>query len=390
VGLENRLSREHLRCDGNFDIAAFSTDFDVAIALSLFTHLPANHIRLCLTRLAGSMAPGGRFYATFFIVPERHPFGETFLHPANGTVTADHSDPYHYRYSDIIQLCVSLPWRPTLIGEWGHPRGQQIVIFEYLGNSRQSARNPDPDVRARDADFARSLPPGADHYRAFVGPPDRYDFMSASQFALLFALGLRDTHTVLDFGCGSLRVGRLLIPFLQPGNYFGIDPNSWLVDDAMRYELGSSIILTKRPSFLQNDDFRCDVFGRQFKFIIVQSIITHCGADLVQGLADEMAKSLEEDGRVVFSIIEAPDIFERPSVDGWVYPNCVSYGSVVIRDIFRQAGLVCRSLPWYHPGARWYIAAHSDRFVPAIEDLWLLRGAVLFDEQFSESTDSPK
>jgi hypothetical protein len=59
---------------------------------------------------------------------------------------------------------------------------------------------------------AKKLRPGSDHYTAWVGPPDRYDFMGATQFALLFAIGLRGHHKLLDFGCGSLRAGRLLIP----------------------------------------------------------------------------------------------------------------------------------------------------------------------------------
>ena len=36
---------------------------------------------------------------------------------------------------------------------------------------------------------------------------------------LLTALSLREHHRVLDFGCGSLRAGRLLIPYLLPGHF---------------------------------------------------------------------------------------------------------------------------------------------------------------------------
>ncbi len=80
----------------------------------------------------------------------------------------------------------------------------------------------------------RALAPGSDHYTAYVGPPQDYDFMGATQFRLLTTLGLRDHHRLLDFGCGSLRAGRLLIPYLNPGNYYGIEPNRWLIDDAYR------------------------------------------------------------------------------------------------------------------------------------------------------------
>src|SRR5260221_10635897 len=67
-------------------------------------------------------------------------------------------------------------------------------------------------------------PKNAEDYRAFVGPEDGYDRMSAMQFNLLTFLGLREDHYPLYIGCGSLRAGRLFIPYLKPGRYFGIEP----------------------------------------------------------------------------------------------------------------------------------------------------------------------
>ena len=60
-------------------------------------------------------------------------------------------------------------------------------------------------------------------------------------------LGLREHHSVLDFGCGSLRAGRLLIPYLLEGRYYGLEPNRWLIEDAMEHELGGALIDLKRP-----------------------------------------------------------------------------------------------------------------------------------------------
>ena len=56
------------------------------------------------------------------------------------------------------------------------------------------------DTRKMAPEAARALRPGDDHYTAFVGPPAQYDFMGATQFRLLTALGLRSHHRVLDFG----------------------------------------------------------------------------------------------------------------------------------------------------------------------------------------------
>ncbi len=44
---------------------------------------------------------------------------------------------------------------------------------------------------------------GAHHYRAYIGPACDYDLISAMVFNLLTCLGLKDSHRVLDVGCGS-------------------------------------------------------------------------------------------------------------------------------------------------------------------------------------------
>src|SRR5258705_9481939 len=93
------------------------------------------------------------------------------------------------------------------------------------------------------------LRPGDNHYMAFVGPPTQYDFMGATQFRLLCTLGLRSHHSVLDFGCGSLRAGRLLISYLDKGKYFGIEPNMWLIEKAIENQIGRDLIRIKNPQF---------------------------------------------------------------------------------------------------------------------------------------------
>ena len=383
VGLDKKLPRDQLVCNSEFDFGSFPADFEFAIAHSLFTHLPQNHIRLCLSRLAEKMTEGGRFFATFFLVPESHPYGEPFRHP-EGVTSFDAKDPYHYRYSNMESLCERLPWLARLHGGWGHPRGQQMIDFLRIRDAVENVNSEQDDERFQDFESAGRLPAGANHYRAYVGPPDRFDFMSATQFALLFALGLRDWHRVLDFGCGSLRLGRLLIPFLRPERYFGIDPNRWLISDGVDRELGRSILRLKRPRFSYNADFDCMVFGEglTFDFVVAQSILTHCGEDLMERLTREAASVLSQSGKFVFSIVEHDDPLHSPNVGGWVYPHCVAYGTRRVKEACARAGLQSRRLPWFHPGAVWYMAARQEASLPADREMALLRGAVLFDPQF--------
>src|SRR5208337_4772210 len=99
------------------------------------------------------------------------------------------------------------------------------------------------------------LPEGTRHYRAFVGPPHRYDLVAAMQFNLLTALGLREEHYLLDIGCGSLRAGRILIPYLLPGRYHGIEPERWLLQAGIDAEVGNDPLRLKRPVFSHDTSF---------------------------------------------------------------------------------------------------------------------------------------
>jgi hypothetical protein len=152
--------------------------------------------------------------------------------------------------------------------------------------------------------------------------------------------------------------------------------------------LGHSVVQIKQPRFAYNDDFRCDVFDERFDFVVAQSIITHCGNDVTEKLVHEVAKVLARAGKFLFSIIEDPERTTSPEANGWVYPDCVAYGAARITEICNDAGLLCRRLPWYHPGAVWYVAAREADQLPSAPEMALLRGGVLFDPQFERSRPS--
>jgi cyclopropane fatty-acyl-phospholipid synthase-like methyltransferase len=302
AGLQSRLPRASLKADRDFRFSDFKVVFDRAIAFSLFTHLPLNQIRICLERMAEVVKPGGIFHATFFEAPDGAPTGADVRHPPAGVLTHGAADPYHYRVADFRYAAEGLPWDVRYVGPTRHPKGQRLINFVRLAAAGEAGATA--DTRALGAADAKRLHAGSSHYRAYVGPPGRFDFMSATQFALLFHLGLREHHRVLDFGCGSLRLGRLLIPFLEPEHYFGIDPNSWLVEDGIARELGLSAAALKRPRFAGNSDFDCGAFGEKFDFIVAQSIVTHAGPNLAAALLRSAARSLGRNGLFLFNYIQ--------------------------------------------------------------------------------------
>ena len=104
----------------------------------------------------------------------------------------------------------------------------------------------------------------AQGYRSFVGLPEAYDLVGANQLNLLTYLGLRENHTLLDIGCGSLRAGKLFLPYLLPERYFGIEPEKRLIEEGVKNEVGEDMIRIKKPRFEHDDNFTLGVFGRKF------------------------------------------------------------------------------------------------------------------------------
>lgn len=131
AGLEWKQPR--LLCDGDFQVERFETRFTFALAHSLFTHLPTKLIGRCLQQVARVLAPGGRFYATHFPVPDDHA-GGPFARGVDGLVTRDDGDPFHQSVKQYVQLIAGLPLKLTNIGPWGHRRGQHMLEFRLESN----------------------------------------------------------------------------------------------------------------------------------------------------------------------------------------------------------------------------------------------------------------
>jgi SAM-dependent methyltransferase len=223
-----------------------------------------------------------------------------------------------------------------------------------LINQADRAHSP-PVMRHLSDDEAKALRPASEHYTAYVGPPDQYDFMGGTQFALLFLLGLRECHKVLDFGCGSLRAGRLLIPYLKPGNYYGIEPNTWLIEDAFARQLGGMERL-KSPHFSDSDSFQADVFGETFDFIVAQSIFSHSGPGLTKKALDSFARVLRPTGLCAVTFGEG----DEDTPEGWFYTGVTDRGTVryrpsLIARLADEAGFKAARLPWKHPRLSWWL-----------------------------------
>ena len=202
-------------------------------------------------------------------------------------------------------------------------------------------------------DFGQSLPIGAHHYRAYVGPPEKYDLVGAMQFNLLTHLGLREFHYLLDIGCGSLRAGRLFIPYLLSGHYYGIEPQAWLVEEGLNNELGREILQLKRPVFSHDLDFNCLRFDQKFDFVVAQSIFSHASPAQIHQCLGEVGLSLQPTGVFAATFVAGKGDYQG---ERWIYPECVTYTLKQMKQFAGDHNLIAETIDWPHPnGQTWLL-----------------------------------
>ncbi len=135
-----KLPAANLRANDRFD-ADFGVAFDMAIAQSVFTHIPLNHIRLCLYRVATVMRPGGKFYVTFNEQPTSTPLDKIVVRRKGGRPFLTEQNLFWYYRGDLRWAASFAPWQFRYLGDWGHPSGQMMVELTRVSGT---ARHPRP------------------------------------------------------------------------------------------------------------------------------------------------------------------------------------------------------------------------------------------------------
>jgi hypothetical protein len=129
AGLANRFPRGNFVATADFDIIRFGRAFDFGIAQSVFTHMPIARLKDCLTAVAPHFLPGGQFLITVFLAPDAIS-GRPCTQMPGGIVTFPNSNPFHTTLAALSHFASqATEWQMSVIGDWGHPRNQQMVCF---------------------------------------------------------------------------------------------------------------------------------------------------------------------------------------------------------------------------------------------------------------------
>ena len=184
------------------------------------------------------------------------------------------------------------------------------------------------------------------------GPAELFESAGRLQFYSLVREGLCPYSKLIDIGCGCLRAGYWLIRFLDPGCYFGTEPNAKMLQVGIETCLTPAIVATKQPRFENNDRFDLSVFGTTFDVFLARSIWSHASKQQIQLMLDGFARFSNPGGFFLTSYL--PASFRRPSYEGsaWIGRSHQSDKPGMIRHSRRwieaecvRRGLILEQLP---------------------------------------------
>jgi len=190
----------------------------------------------------------------------------------------------------------------------------------------------------------------SDH--GFLGVP-RETFAQAGREQLIALLteGLRPESTVLEFGCGCLRIGYWLVRFLDSGGYYGIEPAPHRVDYGLDYLFTPEELEIKRPRFDYNPFFNSSVFGPKFDFFLARSIWTHASKLQIQAMLQSFLRDATPHAMLLASYLPAFSAHDDYEGTQWVgttdecdTPGVVRHSLSWIIGQCRNRGLDCQEI----------------------------------------------
>jgi SAM-dependent methyltransferase len=143
-------------------------------------------------------------------------------------------------------------------------------------------------------------------HRAIIG--GRWEETGRIQMQMLLAEGLRPHHRLLDIGCGPLRTGCLLVPYLDPGHYWGTDLSGALMHKGHAEELTAADRARLPLSQLVEDhDFAFPGIPPDIDHILSFAVFTHLPMNHLRRALLRIRGHFPRLEKLIFTVFLAPD-----------------------------------------------------------------------------------
>jgi hypothetical protein len=148
--------------------------------------------------------------------------------------------------------------------------------FPRIGYAVWAWRNPGKTFKQYYAESVTAALEGKKTH-ASLGPQLKTGGSEAARrtFNQLIGLGISPSDTLVDYGCGTLRVGRSFIEFLEPDRYIGMDIDDRILD-AGRRSLPAELVASKRPVLeVLSPESLVRAAARKPKWVFAKGVLQH-------------------------------------------------------------------------------------------------------------------
>lgn len=165
--------------------------------------------------------------------------------------------------------------------------------------------------------------------------PEFFDKSGEAHLKFLISSGMKNTSKVLDYGCGSLRVGRKLIEYLDSNKYYAFD-----ITD--RYYLAGlaginpELIKEKNPQFfvISDESIRKVSEQHRFQFIISTGVLIHIPKDELNEYFVKIISFMNEQTKAYIYFQEGGKYFQTGPI---TWEHSTDY----LQDLVEQLGCKC-------------------------------------------------
>jgi SAM-dependent methyltransferase len=133
------------------------------------------------------------------------------------------------------------------------------------------------------------------------------------QERFVHAQGLQAHHRFLDIGCGPLRLGSVLIPYLRGGHYFGMDINQDTIDLGVS-KLREDGVDLSNASFVVSDRFDFSPIDGPVDMAFSNSLFSHLSLNTIGVCLSNLASVLVPGGLyfTTFFLVQDTVTWARP------------------------------------------------------------------------------
>tara|TARA_R110000822_G_scaffold31017_8_gene89942 strand:+ start:1053 stop:1751 length:699 start_codon:yes stop_codon:yes gene_type:complete len=185
-----------------------------------------------------------------------------------------------------------------------------------------------------------------DGKEAAIGSNDKggqgWDEHGQQQLDFLKSRGLLPEHKLLDFGCGTGRLASKAVPYLNEGNYTGMDISRSGIDECLKLANDENMA-EKWPLFIYGNGTMDQVEDQQFHLIWAHSVFTHLPPEAIKAIFGNLAGM--SFGEFCFTY-KRSDSLRRSGLKQFQYPPSWLIATA------KEFGLACGTLPHEWPAGQ--------------------------------------